>query len=685
MNELIAKVRPRLPLIGWALLALPAVGQLFLLMYTVLSRVTYPYDLEWMEGGLLTHAQRFSDGYNIYAEPSMDFIPYLYTPLYPALLSFLGGIFGLGYTLGRVISILSMVGIMVLMVHTIVRDSDKRDRVVAYYGGAVAIGFFAAAYPWFEGWYDLVRADTLFLFMVIGGLILLRAWANKGTGWRGQLWVAVPAAILGLSFFCKQTGVLYVAAGGPIILLLNWRRVPIYVGVTGVIGLGGTWILDKAADGWFWTYIYEVHQAHDFNMDRFYKSFELIMGRFRPMTITIVVGLLVVGATAARTRTLPRSSKALLLWAWIFAVSVLVGMLGWATQWAHFNAYMPAMTTGAIAAGAAVVAIVGCASQLFARPRWLPQAIGMAVAVTMSASLMHHWWKPKEFIPTDKDRKEGAAFIAELRKQPGPILVPFHPWYAKLAGKELFVHRMGVADVSYRHKGKPSKWKVRGIREKFRSHFFKAVYSDNRQLGVGFPNIKVWYHLDILPLNMRPRTYTGAGRRYGKHQMYPSKVYVAKDRVKVLFGFERGRLKGWQKEGSAWGNLAVRRALKPQRVKGKTIKQGSISNHRGGFVTSYHGGDAATGTLVSPEFTVSGSELSFRVSGGSDEDKLRVELRVGDKVVRAATNPVPTERMTKITWDTRELVGKTARVALIDNATGSWGHLNVDEFWVWLD
>ena len=671
---------------AWIMLALPALGQLYLLLYAVFSRLSYPYDLEWMEGGLLSHAQRFSDGYNIYVRPSVDFIPYLYTPLYPAVLAVFGGVFGISYALGRTISVVSLIGIMVLMVHAIVRDTDRRDRVVAYYGGAVAIGFFAASYPWFEGWYDLVRADTLFLFMVIGGIVWLRAWAHRGSGWRGQLSTALPAALLALSFFCKQTGVLYVAAGGAIICVLNWRRVFVYVGVTGLLGLGGTWILNKASGGWFWAYVYQVHQVHDFNMDRFYKSFYLILGEFRPMTITIVVGLAVVAATAAITRSMPRSAKALLLWAWVFAVSVVVGMLGWATQWAHFNAYMPAMATGAIAAGAAIVAIVSCAAQLLSRPRWLAQVVGMAVALPMSASLIHHWWKPKEFTPTAADRKAAAAFVAELRKQPGPILVPFHPWYAKLAGKKTYVHRMGVADVSYRKPGKPQRWKVVGIRERFRDHYFTAVYGDNRDLGLGFPNIGVWYYTDILPLHMRPHMYTGAGRRYGKYPMYPAKVWVAKDRVKVVFDFSGPQLEGWQHRGSAWGQKSVRRALRPQQVNGKTVRQGAVSNQRGRFVTSYHGGDAATGTLVSPEFSLDGKRLSFRVSGGHDPAKLRVELRVDGAVVRSATTPSPTERMTKITWNIDEaLRGKKARIAFIDEATGPWGHLNADEVWLWRD
>ena len=30
--------------------------------------------------------------------------------------------------------------------------------------------------------------------------------------------------------------------------------------------------LQQATGGWFWTYVYEIHQAHDWNIDRFWMS-----------------------------------------------------------------------------------------------------------------------------------------------------------------------------------------------------------------------------------------------------------------------------------------------------------------------------------------------------------------------------------------------------------------------------
>ena len=32
------------------------------------------------------------------------------------------------------------------------------------------------------------------------------------------------------------------------------------------------YVLNRATGGWFWTYVYEIHQAHDFNRDRVWMA-----------------------------------------------------------------------------------------------------------------------------------------------------------------------------------------------------------------------------------------------------------------------------------------------------------------------------------------------------------------------------------------------------------------------------
>ncbi len=208
-----------------------------------------------------------------------------------------------------------------------------------------------------------MRADTLFLFMVTAGIAALPRLASTGDGWRGHAKLALIAAILALSFFCKQTGIFYVGLGGAIVLVASWRRTITYVAVTGAIGLGGTALMNATTGGWFWTYVSKIHRAHDFNMDRFWKSFGNILWHFPALTIVVALALIVTGVTWVRRRELPPGTRPFLLWSATFAVSTVVGAIGWGTEFAHFNAYMPAFLHGAFAAGAAGGADARCSAQ----------------------------------------------------------------------------------------------------------------------------------------------------------------------------------------------------------------------------------------------------------------------------------------------------------------------------------
>src|SRR4051812_14274895 len=85
-----------------------------LLLWAFAHRFAFPYDLEWMEGGMLAHSLRLAHGEPIYSPPSVDFIPYLYTPGYPWLVFVLGKIFGIGYKLARGVSLVSFFAVAVL-------------------------------------------------------------------------------------------------------------------------------------------------------------------------------------------------------------------------------------------------------------------------------------------------------------------------------------------------------------------------------------------------------------------------------------------------------------------------------------------------------------------------------------------------------------------------------------------
>ncbi|HEU0032393.1 MAG TPA: hypothetical protein VFQ53_17295 [Kofleriaceae bacterium] len=660
----------------WLVLALPSLVQILLLVSAVSGRFGYPYDLEWMEGGMLHHAQRIRDGTGIYVPPSVDFIPYLYTPLYPSLIALFGGAFGVSYQVGRAISVAALGGIVIVALVHITNNRHMHQRIgPAITGALLALGLFAAAYPFVEGWYDLARADTLFLFLVTAGISALPRWAATGHGIAGHGKVAAAAALLALAFFCKQTGIFYVALGGVIVVAIAWRRAPIYIAVTGLIGIGGTLILSSATNGWFWTYVSKIHRAHDFNMDRFWASFGNILWHFPAMTIVIVVALGLVGYTRYRKRVLPRGAHPLLLWSATYAVSTLVGAIGWGTQFAHFNAYMPALLHGALAAGAAVPAVHACARLLWGdRPRLELVATGSAAAVALLLGItcLIHRWSPSRYVPTRADVEAGDRLIARLRSIDGEVWMPSHPWYAYMAGKTPRVHRMGIIDVTTR-----SSRTVEGLDGALDKHAFAAIIFDNVDLNnrEHLPAILRNYRPALkLPKNERPRLYTGA-TIVPDSMWVPSVPAIPPKGAHSVFDFETATWGAWTRSGAAWGNGPETTALPGQEpVLGATGLR---------FGTSMHGGESGVGRMTSPVFLLDGTKLTLRLGGGADPTKLRAELWVDTNIVEAVAVPQPGgDTLQTMTINIPEAYrGKLAKLVFVDDSPTS--HLDVDDVWIW--
>ncbi|MFK4834540.1 glycoside hydrolase family 32 protein [Microbacterium sp. ZW T2_14] len=94
------------------------------------------------------------------------------------------------------------------------------------------------------------------------------------------------------------------------------------------------------------------------------------------------------------------------------------------------------------------------------------------------------------------------------------------------------------------------------------------------------------------------------------------------------------------------------------------------------------GGDSATGTITSPAFTIDRNFLHLLVGGGDHplgmEPATSVQLLVDGQPVRSATGE-DSAGLRPVEWDVREFAGRTAQIQLLDDATGEWGHLMVDQ------
>lgn len=111
--------------------------------------------------------------------------------------------------------------------------------------------------------------------------------------------------------------------------------------------------------------------------------------------------------------------------------------------------------------------------------------------------------------------------------------------------------------------------------------------------------------------------------------------------------------------------------------------QGQVTGYLGGgLANSFLNGDASTGTLTSPDFTIDKKYLDFLIGGGnhaaSSDAPTAVQLIVDGKAVRSATGP-NSETLNWTSWDLSDLQGEQAQIKVEDANTGGWGHLNLDQ------
>ncbi len=184
---------------------------------------------------------------------------------------------------------------------------------------------------------------------------------------------------------------------------------------------------------------------------------------------------------------------------------------------------------------------------------------------------------------------------------------------------------------------------------------------------------------------------------------------VTKDVEFPNWDFEQG-LTGWGKEGIAFNNQPTRGDnISTQRVlynmeynnngvggdywKDQGFNQGYKNDHwigtyennpnRTNFLKTQ--GDGSTGILTSDEVMITTAFCYFLIGGGADAQRLYVELQIKQPDGTWKREAVKScfrnsEQMYREKFSLQGLQNKTARIRIVDNSSGNWGHINVDYF-----
>ena len=147
----------------------------------------------------------------------------------------------------------------------------------------------------------------------------------------------------------------------------------------------------------------------------------------------------------------------------------------------------------------------------------------------------------------------------------------------------------------------------------------------------------------------------------------------------LIADFEGKDYGDWVPNGSAFGNAPA-----SANVRGG---MGSVTRHTGAqlvntFATPER--DAATGDLISPEFTIERNYLVFWIGGGKFPGETGITLFIdGDQVATETglynKSRVGNEGLEQRYWDVSRYQGRRARLVIFDHKSGGdWGHIKVD-------
>ena len=406
----------RSPRASRALTAIVVAGSLFFVavfLWESLRRLSYPYDLEWIESGILVSIHRIANGQPLYTRPTLDYVPYLYAPFYfyvSAAVMKLTGAYD-SYLAPRLVSMLSALGTQALLLLFVRRESKS------WLAGIASAGIYASLYLYIEGWVDIGRVDALFIFILLLAIYCTR-FAHP----------LIAALVWVLAFQTKQS-VLPVAIP---FLLLFWERqrpMRVVMAVGAYVALAWASIagLNHLTGGWYKFYLFNTIKGLPgvARLAALYPSETLL----RPLTIAFAV----IAAALLLTPIRLRSRRTMF---YLVGSAVLYLAFWYVRAHRGYGNTMQAVYVWTLLLFGMAFARLLDAARRGELSEFKSPAIANALLIAVIFQLGSQIYNPGQFVPAPYGRADRDKFEEQLRAIPGDVYVVNHSWDAVMAGKK---------------------------------------------------------------------------------------------------------------------------------------------------------------------------------------------------------------------------------------------------------
>lgn len=449
-------------------------ASLYIVVFLIVAyyRLRYPFELEWIEGSMVSHVMRILEGQKIYIAPSLEFLSENYTPVYFYLSALVSSIIGVGFMPLRLVSFISSLGSF-LIIFLIVRKETG-----SMFAGILASSLFAATFKISAGFFDIGRVDALFLFLLLTAIYLLKfTTSNKS--------YILAGIFLSLSFLTKQTALIISLPLMLYCVLLNWRLASFFIGTVAVIIGGSTFILNYLYDGWYNYYIFDMPGqiftlAKDMLVNFWTKD---VLSR---LFIAFIMSIFYIFTQFSKAN--KKNS--------LFYFLSAAGMLGasWMSR-LHSggapNVLMPTYAIISILFGLAFHEVLANIQSMRENKHKLLEVSVYLACILQFAFLMYN---PFNQIPTIKDLEAGRKFINTIAQIKGDVYIPSHTYLATLAGKKSYAHIAPLYQIIRVSNNEQLRNKLLSeLTQAIREKKFAAIIVDSRQ-GEFFVDIDECFH-----------------------------------------------------------------------------------------------------------------------------------------------------------------------------------------------
>jgi 4-amino-4-deoxy-L-arabinose transferase-like glycosyltransferase len=447
--------------VGWTTrflkVALVMMASLYIVVYcaVVFFRIQYPFELEWMEGGSVDHVRRILSGQDLYVSPSLQFVPFIYPPLYYFVSAAVSKIIGVGLMPLRLTSVGASLGCFFFIFLIVKRETGSM------FSGILAVGLFAATFPLSGAWLDIARVDTLFLLFLLAASYVVKFRTSARS-------LALAGVLISFAFLTKQTAL---AISLPIMLYcisINLRRSIFLMGTVVVLIGTSTLLFNHIYNGWYNYYVFNLPRQHPIIRSIAFSFWTQDI--IAPLTIafTMSVFFIFLVLTSMEEHSL-------------FYVFMAAGMFvgAWMSRLhsdGYNNVLLPAYAAIAILFGLATHKISQFIQSTFTDKRRLLEICVYFCCVIQFSILFYN---PLSLIPTQADLEAGRKLIDKMAQVEGDVFVPYHGYLPVLAGKGSYAQGMALGDVIRGSGGQARDRLIDEIRQAIQEQRFGAIILDN--------------------------------------------------------------------------------------------------------------------------------------------------------------------------------------------------------------